>query len=407
MEVGAMIVSIHMLVCSVLVYRRGYRPALYFLFGWITFLLGIIIFVLKDFDVLPYNNLTRYMMQTGSALETILLSFALAARINIYKREKEESQIKNLELHKENEKIITEQNIMLEERVKVRTEQLEATNKSLKEAEANLVNAEKMSSLGLLTAGISHEINNPINFVVSNVKPLKRDVEDVLSILKEYNNISENENLKVTLERIEKMKSEVDLDYVIQEINLLLKGIEEGAVRTSEIVKGLKSFARSDEADVKSCNIHEGIESTLTLLNHNLSEENIRVIKNYGNVSVIDCFPGKLNQVFMNLLGNAIHAVSARKDKTSRIIEITTNHAGENVEIKVKDNGIGIPEENLNKIFEPFFTTKEVGKGTGLGLSIVYGIITSHNGKISVSSVENTGTEFVISLPLHFSKVGN
>ena len=400
-EIIASAVSVFMLIVPYKIYKMGYRPAKFFLLAWSFFLIGVSIYVMKDLGVLPYNNLTNYMMPIGSAIEVVLLSLALADRINILKSEKEISQAEAFKLLTENERIIKEQNVNLENKVSERTAELEASNKNLKETQSQLVDAEKMASLGQLTAGISHEINNPINFVVSNIKPLKRDVQEILLILDKYNEIKDGANLNEKLVEINALKKKLDSDYLKDEINLLLKGIDEGANRTAEIVKGLKNFARADEGDIKKINIHQGIDATLTLLNNNITSNNIRVIKNYSDLPFIECYPGKINQVLMNLLSNSVDALKAVKIQNHEpVISIETLVNNKNIVIKISDNGVGIPKAIISKIFDPFYTTKEVGEGTGLGLSIVYGIIKSHNGKIDVESEENKSTTFTIALPI-------
>lgn len=400
--------SIYMVFVAVKIARKGYRTGTFFTIAWAIFLIGVFIYALKDFGVLPYNSFTKYTMPIGSAIETVLLSFALADRINLLKREKEESQAKTVEALKENERIIREQNIILEAKVKERTEELQVSNKelsvalkNLKETQTQLVDAEKMASLGQLTAGIAHEINNPINFVISNIKPLRRDIKDILHLVDKYQEIEPGENVKQKLDEANMVKKEIDLEYLTEEINSLLKGIDEGATRTSEIIKGLRNFSRLDEASLKKVNVLEGLDSTLTLLNNQLRESKIKVEKEYETVPTIECFPGKLNQVFMNILNNAIHAIRSRKPEDGPgIITLKAKNAEDMVEIRIKDNGTGMPEEIRSRIFEPFFTTKNVGEGTGLGLSIAYNIIEKHKGKIFVESAMNAGTEFIIRLPL-------
>jgi signal transduction histidine kinase len=393
--------SMFMLFVAIRVMLMGNKTAWFFTVAWSVFLVGVFIFAMKDFNILPHNNITVYTMPVGSAIETILLSLALADKIGILKRESEASQLKALALSRENERIIKEQNIYLEEKITERTAELEASNKSLKEAEAHLVNAEKMASLGQLTAGISHEINNPINFVVSSVKPLKRDVDDILTLLSYYGEIRSAEEFEQKIKDVERLKQKIDLDYVTKEISQLLKGIDEGANRTAEIVKGLKNFSRANEDSVKLVNLHDGLDATLTILNSNIQSSRISIIKNYGDIPLVECSPGKINQVFMNIINNAIHAVTEKHGTGGKgLITISTAVAGQFVEIKIKDNGTGIPEANLQKIYDPFFTTKAVGMGTGLGLSIVYGIIQSHMGDIKVESEIGGGTAFIIRLPL-------
>jgi hypothetical protein len=262
-----------------------------------------------------------------------------------------------------------------------------------------LVNAEKMASLGQLTAGIAHEINNPINFVISNVAPLKRDISDLLELLNKYGEIRDEKGVMDKLTEIQELKEQLDTDYVVKEIDLLLKGIDEGASRTSEIVRGLQNFSRLDEDGLKMANIHTGIDATLLLLNSALNAKNIQVVKDYGNFGDIECQPGKLNQVFMNILNNAIQAFDGQA--INKEIRIHTEKTDDHIIISFKDSAGGMPEDVRRRIFEPFFTTKGVGEGSGLGLSIVYGIVEKHKGKIKVESELGKGTEFIITLPVN------
>ena len=389
---------------------QGYRPARFFLLAWLLFLSGLILFVMRNFNILPYNTFTNYTFQLGTAMEVILLSFALGDKINILEIEKRVSQQQALEISLENQKIIKEQNVILEQKVEERTIQLTSTNEQLngtltklKDAQSLLVDAEKMASLGQLTAGIAHEINNPINFVSSNIKPLKRDILDIVEILNSYNDISglhTIDEIKEKIKSIDDLKKELDLDYLQKEIEMLLVGMEDGANRTVEIVRGLKVFSRVDESDLKYANINDGIQSTLIILNNQMGSKT-KVHKQLGSLPDIECFAGKLNQVFMNILSNAIFATQSNTDARAPEIWVKTCLQSENeVSISIKDNGSGIPEDIQSKIFQPFFTTKEVGKGTGLGLSIVYQIIEMHHGKIEVISTINEGTEFIITLPI-------
>jgi signal transduction histidine kinase len=401
------IVSIYIFVTSLIIYRKGYPPAKFFFLAWIVLVIGVFVFVLKDAGIIEANIFTTYALQFGSVVEVILLSFALADRINILKREKEESQAKALEALKQNEILIKEQNIVLERKVTERTLELEKANveinlalNNLKETQAQLVDAEKMASLGQLTAGIAHEINNPINFVSANVKPLKLDVEDILSVIKKYEELEGSKNLENDFLAINEYKNSIDLEYVKKEVEILLSGIEDGAKRTAEIVTGLKNFSRLDETDIKQANINEGIESTLVLLK-NLLTPNIKVIKELGDLPFIDCLPGKLNQVFMNLFSNALYAIKKKGLEFDQFLKITTLETADNVILVVEDSGIGMSEQVKHKIFEPFFTTKDVGEGTGLGMSIVFKIIETHQAKIEVESTEGVGTKISIILKKH------
>jgi signal transduction histidine kinase len=269
----------------------------------------------------------------------------------------------------------------------------------LKTAQRQLIQAEKMSSLGLLTAGIAHEINNPINFVSANIGPLRRNLTDVRDILDTYRDLSTISDPKPALEALKVREKAIDLDYTVKEITALLDGIEEGAKRTAEIVQGLRNFSRTDEQVIKLADIHQGIDSTLTLL-HNKYKDHVEIIRDYGSIPEIECFLGQLNQVFMNILSNAIQAIIDQKQHDGKIWIRTSVLGPDRIQIRIRDNGTGMSEDVRKKIFDPFFTTKEVGVGTGLGLSISYGIIEKHNGQIDVESTLGMRTEFIITLPI-------
>lgn len=271
---------------------------------------------------------------------------------------------------------------------------LDQSYSDLKNTQALLVQSEKMASLGQLTAGLAHEINNPVNFVSANISSLKRDIEEIMKLLEKYAGLHEDKSNQ-KLEEILKFRNEMNLNYTIEEIKSLIRGIEEGSKRTTEIVKGLRNFSRLDEDVIKKGNINQGLESTLFLLQNKLNEKNIEIITSLSELPEIDCYPGQLNQVFMNLLTNAIDAIG-----TNGKIFISTALAGNQVKISIRDTGEGMSDEVKKKLFDPFFTTKDVGKGTGLGLSISYGIIDKHKGKIEVKSEEGGGTEFMILLPI-------
>lgn len=388
---------------------QGYRPAKFFLLAWSVFFIGLILFILRNSGILPYNFYTNYTMQIGTALEVTLLSLALADRINILKKEKEMSQAQALEAAKENERIIKEQNIVLEQKVQERTielvetnEELSETLEDLKQTQTQLVASEKMASLGQLTAGIAHEINNPINFVTSNVSPLSRDVNMLIDALENIENIGlSDKSIPDKQQEIEDYKEDLDFDYLKIEINHLLKGILDGASRTAEIVKGLRVFSRLDEDDLKKADINEGLDSTLVIMNSLLNSNNIKVIKDYGDIPLAECYPGKLNQVFLNLISNSIHAIcKIHKESGSGELKITTKNDEDNIYISVKDNGSGMDEMTMSKIFDPFFTTKDVGEGTGLGMSIAYNTIKKHGGDISINSSLGKGTEMIIQIPI-------
>ncbi|HEY1010930.1 MAG TPA: 7TM diverse intracellular signaling domain-containing protein, partial [Daejeonella sp.] len=321
---------------------EGYRPAKLFLLAFSLFFTGLLLFVLRNLGVVPYNNFTNYTKELGTALDVVLLAFALADKINTFKRDKERSQEQTLQALKENERIIREQNVILETKVNERTLELSEANNELsqtlidlKEAEGQLVEAEKMASLGQLTAGIAHEINNPINFVTSNITPLNRDVDILIDFIQEMEKIGLSDLPVEEKQRlIEEQKEELDYDYLKIEINQLLKGIREGASRTSEIVKGLRVFSRLDEDDLKKADLNDGLDSTLIVINNLLSNK-IRLEKIYADIPLIECYPGKLNQVFLNILSNGIYAINKKfGDEEGGVLRITTSNSDTKVYVK-------------------------------------------------------------------------
>ncbi len=287
--------------------------------------------------------------------------------------------------------------------------ELEEKNRSLRNllnelanTQNQLVQAEKMASLGTLTAGIAHEINNPINAVNSSSITLDRLVRKLISfttfclksIEKGENNISQ---------MIDTFKEEIEYDELIEGVKQLTGIIINGAERTTRIIESLKIFTHLDQAEKKSADIHKNIESTLALLHHRIKDK-ITIERQYGNIPPILCYPGKLNQVFMNLLTNAIDSLSEKDDRTGTLtITIKTEKVLkdeiEHLQITISDTGSGIRPEIVNRLFEPFFSTKNVGEGSGLGLSISHGIIKNHKGKIDVRSELGKGTSFIITIP--------
>ncbi len=410
LNINALPLALYMIGVATYIWRKfHFKPAFYFLVAWTIFLVGIICFVLKDVGVFPYNLVTVSFIQIGSAIEAILLSFALADKINSLKKEKEESQAEALRIAQVNERIIREQNVVLEARVNERTMELKATNDdlnttlvTLKEAQAQLVESEKMASLGQLTAGIAHEINNPINFVTSNIKPLKRDLDMLVDLFNQVEEIGlSNAPAPEKQNKVIALKEEYDFDYLKTEINFLLDGISEGSNRTAEIVKGLRIFSRLDEDDLKRANLNEGVDSTLVIVN-NLMNSRVEVKRDYQDIPMVECYPGKLNQVFLNIITNAIHAIKSKFGENSGgILTLATEADDQYAYVKIKDNGTGMDENTKRKLFEPFFTTKDVGEGTGLGLSIAYKTMQKHNAFIIVDSQPGEGTEFTLKLPLN------
>jgi signal transduction histidine kinase len=407
LNINGILVVITILGTCIYLVKQRYRPAIFYIIAWIFFLFAFLILILRNFAILPYNNFTTYSLYVGSSFEVALLAIALADKINNLRREKELSQAESLRTLQENEKLIINQNAMLEKKVAERTDELLKSNESLhtameelKDAQIQLVDAEKMASLGQLTAGIAHEINNPINFVKSNIGPLRMDIDDLVSIIDAYQPLHEMapEEMPEKLKEVKKLKDKIDIEYLKSEVDNLVSGIRDGAERTVEIVKGLRTFSRLDEGEIKTVNIYEGLDSTIVLL-RNMLNENIIIEKDYHADGVIECFPGKLNQVFMNIISNAIHAIKLKNERHEKnYIRIFSRDVDGQLELHIKDTGVGMSEEVKRKIFDPFFTTKEVGEGTGLGLSIVYKIIFMHYGKIEVISSPGNGAEFVITL---------
>jgi light-regulated signal transduction histidine kinase (bacteriophytochrome) len=291
-------------------------------------------------------------------------------------------------------------------RAKAKANELKEALDNLKKTQAQLIQTEKMSSLGQLVAGVAHELNNPVNFIHGNLYYSVEYIHKILELLETYQN-----NYPQPIPEIESKIEEIDRDFVMQDLPKIMSSMMIGTDRIRSIVLSLRNFSRLDESEMKAVNIHEGIDNTLLILQHKLKSNQefsyIQIQKNYGNIPLVECYAGQLNQVFMNILSNAIDAVfQAVINKTSDyqpiiniISEINTNSDG--LIIRIADNGIGMKEHIKNKIFDPFFTTKEVGKGTGLGLAISYQIIvTQHQGTIMCLSDPDIGTEFWIQIPL-------
>jgi signal transduction histidine kinase len=244
-------------------------------------------------------------------------------------------------------------------------------------------------------AGLAHEINNPINFIHGNFIHLHNYIQSLLYLIKIY-----QQEYPAVNPEIQNYTTEVNLDFIIEDLPKILSSMRIGTDRIREIVLSLRNFSRLDQADKKAVNIHEGLDSTLLILNHRLKQE-IEVIKKYGDLPLIECYPAQLNQVFMNILSNAIDALleQEKQEQKQIVIETQKTDSGK-IKITIRDNGHGISPELQSKIFDPFFTTKPVNQGTGLGLAISYQIIEKHQGNIYVCSDPSYGTEFVIELPL-------
>ncbi len=304
---------------------------------------------------------------------------------------------------------MAEQLTLRDRQIQNQLEELNQTLKKLQETQADLVQSEKMSSLGLMIAGIAHEINNPVNFIHGNLTYVKQYTDDLLEVI----NLYEAECPDISAEMQEEI-AEIELDYLKDDLPKILQSMRSGTDRIRSIVLSLRNFSRLDESDLKAVNLHEGIDSTLLILqsrlNANSQRPEISIIKEYAELPLVECYAGQLNQVFMNILANGIDALDKLSSQRSfeenqrdpLWIKIATEVLPENwVSIRISDNGLGIPEELRSRIFDPFFTTKDVGQGTGLGLSISYQIVVEqHGGKLFCESLSNRGISFVIFLPI-------
>jgi len=289
------------------------------------------------------------------------------------------------------------------ERVKKAFLKLKSTNK-------RLVESEKLASLGQLTAGIAHEINNPVNYTLGSAQRLKQNIEDLVdyetyrgelwvdveNALKKGDIIDEQSILKTTVEKNQQRKEDIQYTELLEELVALMESVENGAERTAEIVKGLRTFSRLDDAEFKLVDIKESVDSTLVLLKSKTKGE-IKINKKYQDLPLVECNPSKINQVLLNVISNAIQAIQGEGFIN---IFLTYNVGLQQVTIKVEDSGKGIPKSIGSEIFNPFFTTKEVGEGTGLGLAMCRSIIEDHNGRLFFRSLPGVGTTFFIELPI-------
>lgn len=332
--------------------------------------------------------------------------------------------IGNVELHTQTKEVAR--------LAKAQAQTLKDALRKLQQTQAQLIQTEKMSSLGQLVAGIAHEINNPVTFISGNLTHISSYAEDLLNLLNLY-----QEQYPNTVEKIQEEVEAIDLEFLKEDLPKVLKSMKIGAERISQIVRSLRDFSRTEQVEMKPFNIHEGIDNTLLILQHRLrpqgSYSGIEIVKNYGDLPLVKCYASQLNQVFMNILSNGIDALE--KQKENRVIKISTeirensdlsgcnavtptintelpqtsktsdtkltNQAARSVIIRIQDNGLGMSESVINHLFDPFFTTKPVGKGTGLGLSISYQIIVEkHGGILKCNSLPGQGAEFWMEIPL-------
>ncbi|MFN6486225.1 MULTISPECIES: ATP-binding protein [unclassified Nostoc] len=300
----------------------------------------------------------------------------------------------------------------LEDRVEERTIELKNALGELQRTQSQVIQSEKMSSLGQLVAGVAHEINNPVNFIHGNLVHVQEYTQNLLAFVQLYQQYDPNPAAE-----IQSVAEDIDLEFLQSDLPKMLSSMKVGTDRIRQIVLSLRNFSRIDEAEFKRVDIHEGIDSTLMILQHRLKgkpeQPEIEVIKDYGTVPLIECYAGQLNQVFMNILVNAIDALEENNTKLTyqeikenpSQIKIRTSVVNSTwLEVAIADNGVGISKEFQQRIFDPFFTTKPIGKGTGMGMSISYQIITeTHNGKLECFSTPGKGTEFIIQIPLRLT----
>lgn len=346
LQLFTIIFSVLILSTGTYLWIKGHRFARFYVLGWSATLLSLIMFILLLNGVIPINDFTMHSTYLGVALEALLFAFALGDRINALKEETEQAQLKNLEL-------VTSYNEKLEKSVEEKT-------RALNLSQQQLINSEKMASLGMMAGGISHEINNPLNIIQGGVFHFKNNLEE-----------SGNGTSEEDFEVIDSMTDSIQ--------------------RVARIVKALNVYNRFNEVSLSDCDIDYILDGSISLFQDRLAD--IEIVKEYeASGKIVKCDEGKLHQVFMNIISNSVDAITGKGR-----ITITTTFSENEVKVVISDDGPGIPNDSLQKIFDPFYTTKGLGKGTGLGLSITQNIVIELGGSIEVSSQEGEGASFIIS----------
>ena len=275
-------------------------------------------------------------------------------------------------------------------------DELTRLNLSFRRTQEQLIQSEKLASIGQLAAGVAHEINNPVGYVFSNFSSLERYLKDLFRMLEAYESAEAQLSDTPTAARLSALRQEIDLEYLKQDVPTLMAESREGIARVRKIVQDLKDFSHIDtRPQWEWSDLHKGLDSTLNIVQNEIKYK-AEVVKHYGTLPEVQCLAPELNQVFMNLLINAAQAI----DKPRGTISIRTGAGGDTVWVEVEDDGCGISSENASRIFDPFFTTKPVGKGTGLGLSLSYGIVKKHGGRLEVDSAPGRGTRFRVTIPV-------
>ena len=343
------------------------------------------------------QNLALYIFIAFFVLFIIFILY-IYRNYRVHRRKNIELEKRNIKINRQKEQIQEQANDLSEANKELEKEKKRAEDalKKLKNAQSQLVAAEKMVSLGQLTSGIAHEINNPINYISSNIEGLRNIIDDFKNLINGYDKLLKSYDKK----QIDQLKIQHDYDDLIPGFDELTANIKLGVDRTKEIVNSLRTFARVDDENFVVTDLHQNINSAILLMGKQ-NNDRITIIKEYGDIPLVECIPGKISQVFMNILVNAVQAIKKDNGKIIIKTEKIKKKGNHFVMVSVSDNGDGIREEIKDKIFEPFFTTKDVGEGTGLGLSISYSIIKKHNGFIEIESNPKKGTTFKIYLPNH------